>query len=228
MTKQQKTRKALIASALSVTLSAALFAGSTLAWFTDSTSSGISQITAGNLDIELEYATFTKNTDGTETVTWKTVDDASGLFDDIALWEPGTTGVVYFRLSNLGSLALTYQLGLTFNDTAVGKTEDGKDIKLSDYLEFGVVDGQETKFDDRDAARKAVTNPQKVKNGFSNTQSLGVTTKKSYFALVVYMPESVGNEANYRGSDIPKIELGINLVAKQDTIEKDSFNETYD
>jgi hypothetical protein len=42
------------------------------------------------------------------------------------------------------------------------------------------------------------------------------------------MPESVGNEANYRGSDIPKIELGINLVAKQDTIEKDSFNETYD
>lgn len=34
-------------------------------------------------------------------------------------------------------------------------------------------------------------------------------------ALVVRMPEEVGNEANYRGDDIPKVELGIIVKADQ-------------
>ena len=37
----------------------------------------------------------------------------------------------------------------------------------------------------------------------------------AYMALVVRMPEEVGNEANYRGDDIPKVELGIIVKADQ-------------
>ena len=42
------------------------------------------------------------------------------------------------------------------------------------------------------------------------------------------MPETVGNEANYRGETIPEIELGVNLVATQDTVEADSWDNQYD
>ena len=37
----------------------------------------------------------------------------------------------------------------------------------------------------------------------------------SYIALVVYMPEEVKNEANYRGDDIPRVDLGITVKADQ-------------
>ncbi|MEE0927995.1 MAG: hypothetical protein UIG59_02280, partial [Acutalibacteraceae bacterium] len=47
--------------------------------------------------------------------------------------------------------------------------------------------------------------------------------------LVVYMPETVGNEANYKnGAAVPTINLGLNLVATQDTVESDSFGIDYD
>jgi hypothetical protein len=37
----------------------------------------------------------------------------------------------------------------------------------------------------------------------------------AYLALVVRMPKEVGNEANYRGGDLPKVELGIIVKAEQ-------------
>jgi hypothetical protein len=43
------------------------------------------------------------------------------------------------------------------------------------------------------------------------------------------MPETVGNEANYKtGTNAPKIDLGINLYATQYTYEEDSFGNDYD
>lgn len=36
-----------------------------------------------------------------------------------------------------------------------------------------------------------------------------------YMAIVVRMDESVGNEANYRGDVVPKVELGIIVKADQ-------------
>jgi hypothetical protein len=131
-------------------------------------------------------------------------------------------------VSNKGSLALKYQLAMTFSDTAVGKNAKDEKIYLSNYLEFGVVTNQESEFTSREAALKAVTNAQKVNSGYSTEFKMGVTDEPSYFALVVYMPESVGNDANYTGTAIPEIKLGISLAAAQDTVEKDSFNEQYD
>ena len=176
------------------------------------------------MDIELEYS---KTPDAED--SWATVEGAEDLFDDIALWEPGTAGVVYFRLSNLGSLALKYKLAMNFTDTVIGKNAEGKDIKLSEILEFGIVANQTEKFASREAAIAAVKNAKKVSAGYATgEQHMKANAEPSYFALVVYMPTATGNEANYRGELIPEIELGINLVATQDTVESDSFDNQYD
>ena len=48
-------------------------------------------------------------------------------------------------------------------------------------------------------------------------------------AVVVYMPTTVGNEANYKtGTNCPEIKLGINLFATQLEAESDSFGTDYD
>ena len=39
--------------------------------------------------------------------------------------------------------------------------------------------------------------------------------KEEYAALVVTMPTAVGNEANYRGTTKPSVELGIKVLASQ-------------
>ena len=36
-----------------------------------------------------------------------------------------------------------------------------------------------------------------------------------YAALIIYMPEEVGNVANYRGDTVPEVELGITVKAEQ-------------
>ena len=161
MTNSKNTKRALLASILSLMLCLTMLIGSTFAWFTDSVTSGKNKIVAGNLDIELEYC-LDPSAEGAE---WKSVQDATDLFGDITLWEPGTTGVVYFRLSNLGTLALKYKLGMSFTDTVIGTSVMGNEIKLSEILEFGIVAGQETTFASRQEAIDAVTDAQNVNEG---------------------------------------------------------------
>ena len=50
------SKKALLTSAVALVVCFSLLIGSTFAWFTDSATSGVNTITAGNLDIELEYS----------------------------------------------------------------------------------------------------------------------------------------------------------------------------
>jgi len=42
-----------------------------------------------------------------------------------------------------------------------------------------------------------------------------VKESSHYAALIVYMPEEVGNKANYRGFDVPQVKLGITVFAQQ-------------
>ena len=52
---KKTTKRALVSSVLALLLCLTMLIGSTYAWFTDSVTSGINNIVAGNLDIELEY-----------------------------------------------------------------------------------------------------------------------------------------------------------------------------
>ena len=219
--KNKSTKHALLASVLSIVMCFAMLIGSTFAWFTDEVKSGMNKIVAGNLDVELEYSL-----DGT---TWTAVNETTNMFKEDALWEPGYTEVVYLRVSNVGSLALKYQFGINVADKVIGKTADDKDIDLSDFIEFGVVE-TEAVFADRAAARAAVNgNTALISAGYSSAEGHLIAGEKSnILALVVYMPETVDNAANYAGDNQPSINLGIKLVATQDASESDSFGDDYD
>ena len=224
MTQSKRTKRALIASVLALVVCAAMLIGTTFAWFTDSVTSGRNTIVAGNLDVELEYATSTEGTLG----GWTSVNDATDLFGD-GLWEPGYAQVVYLRVRNAGTLALRYQLSMNILSETAGVNVDGQTFNLSDELQYGAVLNQSVPFANRDVAIDAVTGPVALSTAYtSGEMHLAANAEPQYLALVVYMPKTVGNEANYRGDVVPTIELGVNLVAAQDTVESDSFDNTYD
>ena len=53
------SKKALLSSAFALVLSAAMLIGTTFAWFTDTASTAVNKIQAGNLDIKLAYKNST-------------------------------------------------------------------------------------------------------------------------------------------------------------------------
>ncbi len=224
MTNKKSTKRALLMSALSLLMCVSMLIGSTFAWFTDSVTSGNNIIKSGNLDIELEYWNGT---------TWADVKDATDILTN-KLWEPGVTEVAYLRVANAGSLALKYQLGINILNEIAGKNQANETFKLSDYIMFGVVEnvnGETDAYTKDDAGRTeaiaAVTGAKKISAGYTKADSM-IAGKELYLALVVYMPTSVDNVANHNGTDVPQIDLGINVFATQMTAEEDSFNNQYD
>ena len=214
------TKRALLSSVVALFLCCAMLMGTTYAWFTDSVTSANNVIKSGNLDVEFEYW------NGTEWV------DVAGKSDILTntLWEPGVTEVAYLRIANAGSLALKYQLGINILSETKGKNVAGDDLVLSDYIQFGVVEnvnGETGDYDDRAAAVAAVADAKKISAGYTKASSME-SGDELYLALVVWMPESVGNEANHNGEDIPQINLGLNIVATQVANENDSFGSDYD
>lgn len=148
--------------------------------------------------------------------------------------KPGHTEVVYLKVSNIGDLALKYQLGVNVASETPAVNADGDQIWLSQYIKFGVVESGKVyaQGERAQAIADAQASAKLLKEGYSKSSTLYPTntekTTSETVALVVYMPETVGNEANYVGDAIPEINLGITLFATQYTWEKDSFDEYYD
>jgi predicted ribosomally synthesized peptide with SipW-like signal peptide len=223
---KKETRKALAASSVSLTLCAALFAGATFAWFTDSASSGVSTVQSGNLDVNLYQLT----TDSEQKTSYSAVTGKTSVFTNKDDWEPGAVEVVYLQVANEGSLALKYKLALPITDEKEGKTADDKTITLSKVLKAAVVPVTENfQYDSREDALKAAESAEKVDLGTDNAITGTLSAKEdAYLAVIVYMPTSVGNEANNNGTDIPSISLGVNLTAGQTPEEEDSYGPDYD
>ena len=213
------TKRSLLASVFALVLCVAMLVGSTFAWFTDTATTGVNKIQSGKLDVKLSYLTKDKE--------WKEVTKDTKLFKDGALWEPGHTEVAYLKVENVGKLALKYQLSVNVANEVAGKNANGDDIKLSKYINMGVVENQSTAFANRDDARAAVTDAGSIATT-TKTGSIAAKGDAQYVALVVYMPETVGNEANYKENHVPSIDLGVTLVATQDAVESDSFDSSYD
>ncbi len=57
MTNSKSTKRALLTSVLALLMCVTMLVGATFAWFTDTASTGVSKIQAGNLDLEVEYRT---------------------------------------------------------------------------------------------------------------------------------------------------------------------------
>ena len=227
MTSSKSTKRALVTSALAILMCVAMLIGTTFAWFTDTASTGVNKIQAGNLDIELAYK---NSTTGGE---FKEANKESPVFDNNALWEPGHVEYVVLKVSNTGSLALKYKLGINIANEVGSTNVYNNAFKLSDYISFAVLDGDRTGNSvDRDALVAAATDSKLIKEGYTAENHLmatGTDNSQKVVTLVVWMPTTVGNEANHKKDvDAPSIDLGITVVATQDTVESDSFDEQYD
>ena len=218
MTKKNSTKKALITSALCLLLCVSMLVGATFAWFTDSVSTTNNVITAGNLDVNLYYKT-------TAMGEWAPVKADTNVFSG-NLWEPGHTEVVYLKVVNEGTLALKYDLIVNVASEVAGTNVAGDSFKLSDYILYNVTNGV-TAFADSAAARGDETG-NKLNAPYNNAASLEAG-KSVELTMVVFMPTTVGNDANYKtGTTAPVINLGVNLFATQYTYENDSYGPDYD
>ena len=240
MTKKHSTKKALIASVLALCLCLTSLIGTTYAWFTDSVSSANNVIKSGNLDVVLEYKTNWED-------DWTEVDGSSPIFDENALYEPGYTEVVYLRIANAGSLALKYTLTIDVVSETPSVNVYGDEFKLSEFLKIGsyTQDEYSSGFNYADilmpaqfGTREAALNSIGELKPFSSVAE--PITKNSPLlpsgdasskvtAIVINMPETVGNEANYDTNyAAPEINFGVTVLATQYTSEKDSFGSDYD
>lgn len=223
------TKRALLTSVLALVLSLAMLAGTTFAWFTDTASTGVNRIVSGNLDVGLKY--WGVGEDGQK--KWLTAEDSKKLFDENALWEPGYTQIVYLKVKNDGNLALTYAMQITPVHETVGVNVDGEEFKLSDYIKFGW-----TTFTADENGAPVALDREAAQTGVGEGAQLGTTLHRQaaepmeagaeeMVALVAWMPENVGNEANYSTVQ-PTIELSLKVLATQAAVESDSFDKTYD
>ena len=255
MTKKRSTKRALLLSALSLLMCVSMLVGSTFAWFTDSVTSKNNIIKSGNLDIEVYYAYPSDVVDGdVPENAWKKMESDKPVFNPDALWEPGYTEVVFFKFANEGSLELQYQLNVDILSEVKGTNVYGNEFYLSDHIMAYINNTFEWNYKQFLATeREDATNPAGAPNPYYDTlckaasyapcraddhtdnqlsldswQTLH-TNENTYATMVLWMPTTVGNEANHKtGTEAPKIDLGISVIATQYTYEKDSFNDQYD
>ena len=218
---QKATKRALLTSVMALVMCVAMLVGTTFAWFTDTASTGVNKIQAGNLKMEVSY----KNTsDGEFTV----LNESTNVFKQDTLWEPGHVEYAVLNVKNIGTLALKYKLGINIAGETGSTNVLGNEFKLSDYIKFGVVD-EDLSGKTRDEMVAAVTDSKLIKEGYSKESHLDTTDANETVTLVVWMPTDVGNKANYKvGAAVPEINLGINVAATQYTHESDSFGNQYD
>ena len=199
MENSKSTKRALLTSALALLMCVTMLVGATFAWFTDTASTGVNKIQAGNLDVKLEYATAW-NDDGSvktwtdaegKTLTFKTADNRAA---DQILWEPGCTyELPQLRVVNKGNLALKYKIQITGIQG---------DAKLNEVIDWTI----------NDAAINLTE------------EHLSAGQTGTAFTIKGHMKETAGNE--YQNLTIDGI--GITVYATQDTVENDSFGNTYD
>ena len=111
----KNTKRALLTSALAMIVCLAMLVGSTFAWFTDTASTGVNKIQAGNLNIELQMKDNDGKWVGAEGKTLSfLVNGKIPTEGTQILWEPGCTyELPALRVVNKGNLALKYKIQIT-------------------------------------------------------------------------------------------------------------------
>ena len=198
------SKRALLFSALAVVLCIAMLIGTTYAWFTDTASTAVNRIQSGSLKVGI--IDMQGNSLEGKQLKWQAAD---GREQDEILWEPGCTYFLQpFKIQNQGNLALEYKI------TVNGISGDNK---LLEALEFGFHYFSPGFGDAR-------TLDELAEGGKLDNVSEypGLCTAPIY--IFAHMKEEAGNK--YQGLSIDGI--GITVVAKQHTYEKDSFDDQYD
>ena len=128
MKKANSTGKSLLLSSLALVMSLVLLIGSTFAWFTDSASTSVNTIVAGELKVDLVDANGLSLRNGV--LSFVNNEGSSDI-----RWEPGVTfTTAAFQVKSIGTLALKYKLAIT--------GLDGSE-KLLKVIRFSLIDEQD-------------------------------------------------------------------------------------
>ena len=186
--------------------------GTTLAWFADTSPVQKNVFHIGELNMAVSY----RQEDG----SYAEVKADTALFDDRALYEPGYVQVVYLKVENKGTVPFDYRAAISVTDYRPAVNMFGRSFDLQDYLRFGVVMADteaqlQAALRDREDAVSAAAEELPLNTYHTATDHLPVG-REAYMALIVRMPETVGNVANHYGSTPPYVELGVILHATQE------------
>lgn len=209
MNERKATKRALLTSITALVMCVVMLAGTTFAWFTDTASTNVNKIQAGNLDVALEML------DGTNWVTaegktleFKKADAATS--GEKVLWEPGAEyKLPELKIVNNGNLALKYEIAITGAVDADGDNNLDS-MKLLNVLKFKSVVGSTTE-----------------ENVYGKTIATGTLYTKDaeqIIQLSAKMDENAGN--GYMNMALSNIT--VTVKAMQASFEHDSNGNTYD
>ena len=201
MTSSKSTKRALISSALAILMCVAMLIGTTFAWFTDTASTGVNKIQAGNLNIELQMKDNNGNWVNAEGKTLPfLVNGKIPAEGTQILWEPGCTYYVpEVRVVNKGNLAVKFE----YVNELLGVTG-----KLAEVLEPVFKTPVDTNGEDINIE------PEVLKPGEASPA----------WSFGYHMLETAGNE--YQNATATG--MCLTVVATQATYEKDSIDDQYD
>ena len=202
MTNGKSLKRALFSSAFSLIICVAMLIGTTFAWFTDTASTAVNKIQAGNLKVDI--VDKNGNSLNGKSLSFRDVNNKTDI-----LWEPGAKfNLDSFKIVNKGNLALKYKVIISgINGSAKLLEAIDFTVKIGDAAEAALADWEGVLLPDDAAAID--TMPVK------ETKLITISGK---------MREDAGNE--YQGLSIGGI--GITVLATQYTYENDSIGNTYD
>ena len=205
MNTKKATKRALLTSVMALVMCVVMLVGTTFAWFTDTASTGVNKIQAGNLKVDIIGADSENHVSMLSFIKAGVTDAEAGAE---ILWEPGCRYLTEgFRIANKGNLALKWKAQVNKGTTAANEGN----FDLLDVIDFYLVtkaaDGTET---------------ETPLDEFTGNLTAGV--KSNVYYIKGEMQTTAGND--YQGLTLNGIT--ITVYATQDTVENDSFNNTYD
>ena len=194
--------------------------GTSIAWFKDTSPELKNVFHFGEFELEVSY----KQDSG----DYKKIEQDTVVFNESDRYEPGYTKVQYFKVENKGTLAFDFDVALQVTSFVQATNALGELFNLQDYIKFGVVyadteaelDAMVGMPDTRSAAVAYANDPlnQYASPAQYKPEKLSLDAKSTkYMAIIIRMPEEVGNEANYRLSPEPTVEFGLFFTASQKT-----------
>ncbi len=212
-------RKSIMVSAVALLMCCVMFVGATFAWFTDSVVNTGNTIKSGNLaitatayDLGTGGQSFTiAGVNSGNPMTFEAVGqdlkaDKNPIIKD-TLWEPGISSAKLLDVKNTGSLAA--KIKLDFNVT-------NSELINALWFDFVMVD-----MDTGSVVGTFAKRPMSEINTIAQNLELKLAANggRSSFIFVYGMNEEAGNEFKDKS-----FALDVSLIATQDTVESDGFN----
>ena len=209
MSNRKQTKRALLTSVMALVMCVVMLVGTTFAWFTDTATTSVNKIEAGNLDVQMQVKNANNEWVGAEKTPLTWVKHEKGSSQEI-LWEPGASyDLTTFRIANVGNLNLKYKVIIS---GATGYT------KLLDVIDFsGKIVGADNSVTNLSSVSMNSTTPVILDRVLAAGEADTITLNGT-------MQTSANND--YMGKEVNDITIAV--YATQATGEYDSTTDQYD